>query len=1110
MRKLSAFRFVVTWVVISLFTLQPILSTSARAAPPSSNANPASMPLPPGQLPAYAPNTPAPSVVPRDLPLEQYHYVYSTHSDGRGQTVDLVSQKYLLTQIDVTNPTVFIQDYSRDVRAVYDQSTRTLLFQRVVFDKNLKRLRVTDAHAFENFDVTSNIAFNANELVFNEAAGVRGILMKNFITSFGAKPIVAPVVLPAPEGHSIVELQYQTPEVDPGDVKDPIMDGDLHVRFDTGERTRVKRSEVIQNLAFGYLGALLQMIQANPNLQQLESYQKMISDNAEDVARFNELGLKVLDGTHNDAARHAFRAMGQKTDFNELGRLFEKDAQGLNEFQRLINAPRNTYSAATGEKNRALIAEGKAKDAAAGRPIRTWQQIQVDSFNNFDPDIIKESAKAENRMLRRIVGRIFNTFQTYATKTNILGATIILSAIAYSASGYGSNTPQHWWVSGITNFLNWTTQVPIIAPVAEQINKSSKFLINIPSRWAYARLAFGVALMAIINPLSYRIAGGIAKLRNDHRDSVDAFFTYGTRLYARLNTPLQKLGWDAAQHKDVYPIIVDNNVSPWTGEIYHSPLASKEDVQQSRERLNVALDMAAAKRGRALILAAAMVAEVSTNSGQPIDIATLLLGSEGQPVAAFEDLITNAALHPRWVDLTYVVHRALTGIGDVGGDVDPREMGKYVQMYQEVVDRFKREANGKVRYTLRVLTRRALQVMSQNIAPFMLFGKQGYTITQRLKNADVSTQNLQVVTEMYNVDYQTGNVIYAASDSKKFADLAILGVGAPEVIANQLSQAIVFSQTAVDPPDPREGLKNSYPPFSDQLYAGMGEREVEFKTSVKDLLKKAFRPGEASALGQHYSMMQKMVEGFQVRIFSDFAVRLVASYVTLQVAGDHKPFADLILATVMSSSYFLLSKLSFQFNSNGFAPGYATIWPYAITGMRGIQDAAAESSARLKRADSLLTTALDTKDQNMLVEAVREMQNLYVEGTGKIPSRFNVAPEKMDLKLAEGFLEYRLNFAPIPTKMNSKLFLAFNGVGTSVSTVLFPALSAISYYMTTNSQADPKSILLNSLVWFAGTAVAVKVAQKVADPVLANVVQPVTEKIGSIREKLRCYRAVVK
>jgi hypothetical protein len=1085
------------WLLVVTLTVPPFTIAHAQSIDPVSPTGNRHQ-IPPDLSPpiGHVPGDVQPETD-KTLYLEQYHYIYSPGPNG----TDVVSKRISLAKIDTANPPVVINDFAKEVRIVQDPRTRTLSFQRFIYDSKLKRNRITDAHVFENLDIHSNIAVAGGdaEAYFEESGVVRSFLVRHVTSSFGGKLIVTPAVMPVhPEGLRVSKIEFQSPQLPPNASLNFAVDGELHLTYSDGSRDYARRSETLGNMAVGFTGVLARIQIANPDLDQMAPLQNVLQQNSADLAKFVEANRTLVDSPDNDAVVHALRGLGQKLNYHEIAKLLERDQNGQHEIDRFAQAPRNTYSYDTWARHYQIIIEEQQKDVAAGRTPRSWREILISQAKNVDPEVARLSVEVEQKHKGRIIDRIVTTFNRVATRKRLVITATLTAAVATNYAFNGA--PTDWLLGAVSQSLEATTRLPLVNQITGPLSKSFSYFQD-ASTSQMARLAFGTALIWSLNPLSYVVSKlrgireggwpGFTKTweRFKRTDGVQAFFEMGTRGYGLLNSPIQSPAFRAARQQGLYELMVDNNVDPIkhrNSGVFNSPFATQSQIDQKYQRLNGNLNTDASVRGRAALLAAAIVSEANARSGSPIDIATLIMASQGEQLAYFDDLMIDAVKNTRWTETTMSVYRGLTGIGDTGGSVKEEELQRYLEVYQKAANDFRKTSSNSMKLKFAALYRRSKNFMSKDVIPFILFGRQLYDVSRRYRNATVPNETKVIARHGYDEDYRFSTYFYAATDPSKFADIATAGIGAPEIVANQLSQVFIYGvQGAIDPPDVNRGLANPFEPISNQIYAGRGEHQEGVKASLRNLARKAVDPSTPSYAGQHASVMQKLVEGFQVRFAADYVTRIGGVFVIAYMVGSERPIAETLWSTALLSTYFLLAKVSFQVGNGGFIPGYATIWPYIQMAMTHIQGTAGKNASDLRLTDFLITTAIDLKDTDMMKRGVESLQALYRRGGKPIPQGFDIPAGQFTYELAQRFHEARLIDAPVATKISEPIAKWFNRFGALASTALFTSVSAIVYEFAKNPDASAEALLAKTLVWFGATVVTMKGIEYAAPKVLS-------------------------
>lgn len=1092
----------VSWLLV----LQLVLSSSllAIAAPtPKPEQNEAQGLLTPEQesfittMENADERTPVPAAKDPHLVTRQFHRTYEPTTDFSGKSVDRIAQEYSLAQIETNNPVVGVADFKREIRFVYDDTKKELLITRSVFDKKLARNRVTDAHVITGVELLSNITADANMVLFSTSEGVRALLMKQVRENVFKAPLNAPIVLPgAPGDERITHLEFVTRGTQPTETgTERVRAGDLLVTIDsaTGRgpvNHLVDRGEIILNLRGQMLNGMLLMYLMNPEPEFADAVKKLIAENGVDLEKLEALKAKMVDDAKvADLMKHAWRNLGQNTKFENMSALFERSDAGLDQFQKLAQAPRDVWSADTssqGEwmKDYNTIMAGLKKDKDAGRDQRSWNQILVDAAKGREgnADEIVEAAKTEASILNRMTKRIETVFTKVVTPKRVKIAAAVLAG--YAANRYFNGAPMEWLSSAGSHILSWSTDVPGLKIVTKPIAGSVSFFKD---NWAAARWVMGVGIICAFYPLSLYTAKIAALKNNPKLGPILAFFSFGARGYARANYPLQKLlVWDRFRQKNVYKAL-DQGVNPFTiGAAWNSPFASEETIKKNGEKIDQALNDAAHRKELALVFAAATVSAAETMRGNELDVATLMMAAEKE--LSVVDIARTPTGNARWSELTMVAYQALVRMGDGSlAPLDAKEVVKYHAVLKKVAKELVLQSNAQTKVGSKVwletkrLARRARMMMSKKVIPYLMFGKAGYDIYRKYKDVTVDQKTAEIAAAGYREDYLASAIMYGAADAKKFGDVPIFGGGSAEIVANQLSQVFIYGvQGAIDPLSAAEGsgLENPYAPLSDALFAEDSVREQKLTEALKIIVDKTLDPNSKSFAENHAQYMVNTIEGFQVRFAADYLTRVMGVYMTAHAAGKDIALQAVVGASAAQSAFFLLRKISLSPN----AVGYAVVWPYIHMAMRFIKDSAEKNAMALDFARYYLDAGIRLNDAKLYQQGVELMKGLYEQGNAavpgfwrkhdiKLPEQLNVPADQYTLKMAEELMEFTVAKVPVATRNNGKIATFLNaGFGAVLSTVLFADVSGIIYSDNFNASQE----LLITAGWFAGTYGALK------------------------------------
>jgi len=1105
MGRLTWFRGTIAWGLIYVIALSSVLTPVAYAPddtapglPPVSN-----IPTPLAefsQILNNAEETTPPPVLNLDLEASQYHRVYVPNPQDGGAT-DIFAREVSLTSLDLTIPVPDVAIFDNEVHAQYDKARREFAFVRtekhtydvvgadgVAIKKT--RVRVTDAHVYKNVDITSNIIQDPNFYMFATPQGVRAIFRKDISKHFCGAPVIAPVAIsPSMDGlgEEMTHIEFLQRSSEPRWLMNQpsyIDGGDIAVTFSFPDgvhtvETVVGRAEVIMILRMRVLGALARMVVANPDPELSGEVAKFLSENMEDLARYQaqQEALLKSSGT-NDLQDHALRTLSQREDIRSMLSLFKKDGAGQDAFQRLAADKRDRFSAdpsADGEWRKDFLAiqekQGLAKDA--GTPVPHWKDVLRDKFVDADGALVRANAVTEGNYLGRMINRTMDFWNTWATSRNltILGAVVAGVAVNYAYDG----VPIRWSMATLTQMLDYTTRIPVVSTVTGPIYKNLGYFAD---GWRVARWVAGVGVVSTFYFVSLYGSKMAAVLRQRPEwKGLRAFFNYGVNLYGYMCYPVQKVAYDVLRQKNLYAAM-DAGVNPMkTKEAWNAPWASEAKIHENAVKLGKIKESEATMRTRSMMIAAAVVSKTSENGGNPIDMATLIMAGQGTQIATLSQM----PLHEqsRWTELTMSIYSSLQDLG--AGPIDEKLIAEYHQIFSKHVEKiqYEQEHNAEYGYKLKTAVRKSWDSVcsqfSHNILPFVMFGKQGYDRYRVFRRMELSDNTVKIATEQYAKDYLISAGLYGASAAKKFGDIITLGPNAWEVLTNQMSQVFIYGiQGAIDPMSGEiiDPLSNPYRPLSDQLYADGRNREQTTMEALKMLVGKMTDPADQNPLTNHAKVMENTLNGLQVRLAADYLTRSLGMYLTPTKPGAVALSPGGAMVTSMPLAvYFLLAKISVSPN----AVGYMVIWPYVQLAMRHLEEGPQQNLLKVQAADYFIDTGIRLKNRQMVNDGIRVLQELYKEGKVEVPSRFAIEPEKFTDEQAVRFHEYSMEKVPLPTRRSNRAMDFVNiGLGVTISNLFFDAASSIAY-----ESQEPWMLAAKAVGWFGATYVGLKLAAPV-------------------------------
>jgi len=1039
-----------------------------------------------------------------NLLSHQFRRTYKPSPDG---TMDVMVDESSLSVIDIQRAPVQILDLSKEIQFGWDPSESELTIIRSIYDSRLKRRRVTDEHVFKQISITTNIAADGELAIFATREGVRALPIYQFKDSLFVAPIIAPIVMPAPppeDDTTIAKLEFLTPESAPRPLNtDRIESGDIvatitpRIQQDNvvNHNHWISRRDVIMALRMQMLVTLAQLQVIHPELDGVQPVLKVLRENVEDLEVYLAEQQKLLGSAEqNDLVRHALRNLGLHVDLKKLARQFTQNAAGQDYFTSHSEIPRHTFSAdpsMNGEwikQYRRIIETRDSKPSIKDEEKLNWRQILIDSMVQRTDAEMKSMADKERGILSRYFSRIASAYKTYATPIRM---TALSAALVGGTNYVYEGVPIAWMLSTISHISQWSTQLPVVGAITGPVVEGASYFTD---RWAFSRWATGTAIVLSFYPISL-LLGKVATIRNAGWSASRGFFNYGIRAYAYINYPIQKLFWNAMRQPNIYKAL-DAGVNPLTHpRAFNSPLASKELIRAKADTLSKVAESESVLRSRSLLVAAAIVSEGQTQKGQSIDIATLLMGGEGEQVSTFLDIAQNMPASTRWRELTLMAYQELEKIENSDlSRLDEATIAQYIVSYHEIAQRFQARypenpgLHHRIQNSLIGLRDASCKMMSQNILPFVLFGKQGYDVFRQFRRASVDQTTAEIADSHYKLDYLASGAWYAGAAPAKFGDIPVMGDDAAQVLANQSSQVFIYGvQGAVDPltAAPETRAANEYAPLTHELY---GPQRVSHQTFWQGL-GSMMTESDAGYTSNHAKYMVNVLKGLQVRMAADWITRSVGLYLKLQATGAFISLGATLFDASQLSLFFLLNKVSFQVG----AIGYASVWPYIQLAMRRMKDEVALNLAALQKADYLVDAGIRLDDREMLERGVETLKELFIKGKLELPLQYRAPTDEYTKELAAALQAHSLDVNPVPTKDSASMNLALNiGIGSLISTVLFDSLSEMAY----DTSVDPSTKLLKTAATFSASFVALKTA----GPVIRKTKKVVAQAVKAIGE----------
>ena len=1029
---------------------------------------------------------------------QQYYRRYEPRTDSKGNNVDVAVEEINFSKPTSKIPSVSVVNYSRELRIVYDRENNELRIEKFLFDQKLKRLRVTDAHVIKNVSVTTltdDLAIDQEALIdlnavqgdrnrvwklaapsvalFSTPEGVRSLLWIQLAELAFKADIPAPVVVPSMPGVSIRKMELITPAKTPSNSGEKKYAGDLRVWTEPTENSQklaqiptiINRKEILLQMATMQFHLLLQLQGANPKLELLSEISVALKEISNQANTWDQFQSKIFDIKSESLDVVALRNMAKHTDLEKLLSLSKPNGR----LDKLANSSRMELKDEEWASQYRTILESNA----TGDSGKSWREILVNQMDAPSEEVKQHHKQAEEKLHKTSEGFIAKSnalIREFATRENILmlGGVILYDGLHIATDGASAA----WTVSAISNLLGWTLEVPGLGKLASEFAKAGPFM---QEAWSATRLSLGIGAALALRPLSIFLIKKYSDRRGDNWNSVKAYFSYGARLLARVNYPIQKLLLEKVfQQKTLYEAL-EKGQSPFTtGAAWNWPWASKRTIAAKQARIDQKVEQESIKNARSLLIAAILVSRKAA-----IDPATLLqalTASQGEGVEQYINSLISPEADVNWMAMTAKIYQDLSNLSDRGvGPLNSESIGDYYRLLNDVALEISKETSDKAildnTKSGRIFTRagrRAIQKKikarwsdvqkwtSSTMIPFV-FGKQGYEMYQRFKNAEISDVSARIANVQYKEDYKVSTIVYGVADTGLIARAVSLNV--PDVarltcdsMEQNLAYGMVNGVDVETSADTSSTLTNPYPGLHKDWLAPYRVREQTVREGLKLIGKDAIdvdNPRAPNYFKVHQTYMDNYVNQAQVRIMIGVLPSFLGLAVIALSGGDQGATTAGALLTGLGAAFAsfpkvaikLLNKLGFRIDGNGFQPGYATVWPAIRTMMSSLHNGAAAHLTAIEEADELLLSS----DINEVKLGAEKMLDLYEQGKTPLPQKFKVHPSKYTFNLAQDLIRYSIQSPeniPLSTKASHALEAGLNiWVGGVISTAIFLEVS---------------------------------------------------------------------
>lgn len=1063
--------------------------------------------------------------------LSQELRVFRTQSDGsQGETA-----RYSLASLDPNKPTIKVADIQNQVKVRYDREARELVFE--LYEGKGRRLVKAYEHVFLGVDLTTDaensLVRDENVMLFSTPKGVSGIFWPLAKQALFNAPIPHVSILPPithidpearikgieifnssdlkPRSFLNMDEPQQQEEADQhkakiklGDVLLEIEtpDGDFSIRVDY-------HKQILPALASKLAHLLFQMEVIDPSDFQNESaWHDILS-----IVQGHQATILEMEATRNDLLesggdlqKEALLNLVQELNREQLRELLTSNKSDQNAFDRVLGAPQMSMTVEEWVNAHKKQVLGSPADG------QFWADKVSDAFEDVEPQLESAVDNVEG-LTDRTTGQILGTIRN----TPITRLVLMAGALAglEVATGGQVGSIAYSFFSQLFAFTESLPRVPLLASLGDKLAAKSSFY---QSAYSASFVAGALAASIALRPIGIWVAHQVSsKLLRKDFGSVRTFFYWGVKTYAYAAYPIQKLVlWDALfAQRNLYKAM-DSGVSPLSSTApWHVPY-SRRSIERSRQRIADVVRDRAERRSRAMILAAALVSQASSDGGEPIDAANLLRIMEAKDagnvkeVTEFFDSVEDDV---EWSRLAARVEKELKRTHDKGlGDLSIELVASYLSSAQSALDNLKAAKSGSSLITDKVhsASKWFKTLTAKNILPFIFFGKQGYDVFRRYKNLLIDERNTDTAAEQFKEDYDLSAVFYAGFDPVIFGQAAHLNAHAmAELGPNQVEQIAIWGmqgpidametyRASVELQDPSAAFWRHRFPFHVPLSKGGLGRANSALVDTAIATKGIFDPNkESTILGTQDNKMRAHIEGLQTRMLQGYVPRVLGFTLLALVSHEAASMFDALAAGWDGGVQAFPAQLNFTFNKYAvmlpsLMIGYAAVWGPVTALTNYVKNRAIQSGNRLTtlfaRGDLALRHQLDAETQ----ESVRELQNIYLGSSNAdelkaedINGFLEKPASEFSAKEARNFFQWAMEHVPVATLTDghSVSFIRWlNRIGVVVSVLLYVGLSndtnnAVQAGLASGDTSIIWKMAAESTTWFFATWGGVKAAK---------------------------------
>ena len=631
---------------------------------------------------------------------------------------------------------------------------------------------------------------------------------------------------------------------------------------------------------------------------------------------------------------------------------------------------------------------------------KAWDQeigrisVNPDAAELAQEKELRDSTTANVSALRKKVGQMYDKVVTPG-RVQVLGSLIAGVAVNHIFHG----VPLQFLTSCFTSFIHWSTQVPGLGYLTKNIDSAMPYY---GQHYAFLKTLVGMSAAMALFPLTKIALKKVADGSGKGWDMVTAYLNYGMqKMYAVLSYPFQrKLIWNPTRQDNVYPAL---QAKAGLGQIpVVNPFASKESheraIQETAQQINNSLDKDAARKGRAMLIAAAVISRKTHT-----DIPSLLMAAQGEKIESFVNMIQDAPKYTRWTEVFEWAYRGLREISDdtIDQEIDKESLAQYLDVFEDVAAKFKEVENTpsigtRLKNSMARLWRLSTGTMAGNVARYIFFGSQSLAVYEKFKNAELDPDSARIAMAKVAPDYYASLLLYAGQQPDLFGAMTELNPAGIRPVFDTFQQ-IGLGAATVGPDvltTAKNGvLSNPNEPLSDDLFRGHFQREQTVMEALGAILEARLNPDTESIFTTHAKYLNNAVTSFQMRNLIGGMCRGMGLGLKAALAHNYSAILGAPVQGMGREAIMLLKKQAVGFDNGSITPGYTVLGAYVNRVLRDMSDRTQADTDRLNLGLALLETGIRLNAPERYQPGIEILIALRQDKHAELPPGFDAAPE---------------------------------------------------------------------------------------------------------------------